>query len=1023
MAETIQGANGRVFISYSRKDKAFVQKLNEALDTAGVQAWVDWEGIELASDWMATITGAIQGTDAFLFVISPDSLKSKVCADELGLGLSLNKKLIPILYREPEKNSTMHEKLAATNWVYLRPEDNFEATLPRLIESINTDLDWVRQHTELLRQALEWEKKNKDGSYLLNGAELEDAEHWMTEASGKANRQIVPLQAEYISASRKAATRRQRSLLVGVSLAAVISLAAAAFALVQYFEANQQRIRAEENETLAIRNQQIAEENEQIAHENERIAQENEEEAKTQRAIAEANEKIAKAQRSAALAQTLQTRAGELDTSTLLAIGSYQSSPTFQAEDLIRVNASLLAKPIAQMTQDGPIWNIEWSPDYEYFVTGNNHDPSDEEAVNEACVYRASDGSVLYCKQHDNDVNDAIFTKDGKYLITASADQTVKLWNAQDGELVKELKLGGAVLDLDVSESVVAIARDDNFLTLYYLNKPDLKPVDVEQVDAVRSVKFSPSGDLLAFGLQNGQVRFWQARNNFFYNGPQHLKSSYVVLAWSPDNLWLASGGGDSIARLTKRDGTLQHKVPHQDWVEGVAFGPDPDWYVTVSDDNIVRVIDRATGTERFRMTHTHFAQKVIVSSDGQWIASTGYDHVVRIWDSVSGSQMLEIPLDANGSAISFNQDGTRLVVTDEDGRIGLWDISELKARTSYIEFTEFVREARFTPSGEFLIVNADDFNVRRLPAQQLNQLKNGTDGEIIAATESLTYNTAVSPDSQWVAVVELDTENAQKNRGTLVSLDGKTQRPLMHGGEVTSVAFTPDSKSVATSGIDGLIQFWDVQSGKKLFRLNNEEKVYSLAISPAGTLAAAGLKGKTKIWNIDTQEKLIDLRQIGDISTLAFSQDGTWLATGSSEGTVIVWKVDDTKLTQTGLVQLNGFPRFLAFSPDNQWLAGGGSTIYAYVWDTDTMQEVARIPHGNPVTSVSFSPDGTQLFTVSRKVVRIWDISAIPLRPKDELIRFVCSHLVTNLRIDDWENYFGEEQYRPICADLPVPP
>jgi hypothetical protein len=85
MVEATQGANGRVFISYSRKDKAFVQKLNDALDTAGVQAWVDWEGIELASDWMATITSAIQGTDAFLFVISPDSLKSMVCTDELGL--------------------------------------------------------------------------------------------------------------------------------------------------------------------------------------------------------------------------------------------------------------------------------------------------------------------------------------------------------------------------------------------------------------------------------------------------------------------------------------------------------------------------------------------------------------------------------------------------------------------------------------------------------------------------------------------------------------------------------------------------------------------------------------------------------------------------------------------------------------------------------------------------------------------------------------------------------------------------
>ena len=126
MVESKQESLGSVFISYSRRDKSFVQKLNDALDDAGVQAWVDWEGIELASDWMERISSAIQTHDAFIFVISPDSLKSRVCAEELELSLKLNKKLIPVLYREPKKDQGMHEKLSATNWVYMRKDDNFE---------------------------------------------------------------------------------------------------------------------------------------------------------------------------------------------------------------------------------------------------------------------------------------------------------------------------------------------------------------------------------------------------------------------------------------------------------------------------------------------------------------------------------------------------------------------------------------------------------------------------------------------------------------------------------------------------------------------------------------------------------------------------------------------------------------------------------------------------------------------------------------------------------------------------------
>ncbi|MBK9926531.1 MAG: TIR domain-containing protein [Anaerolineales bacterium] len=1015
MANAKQGSQGSVFISYSRKDKVFVQKLNDALDNAGVEAWVDWEGIELASDWMQRITHAIQTHDAFIFVVSPDSLKSKVCADELELGIKLNKKLIPVLYREPQKGQSMHEKLAATNWVYLRKTDDFEGTIPGLVQAIRTDLEWISRHTQLLNQALEWEAKSRNHSFLLQGTQLEDAEKWMADSSGKDNRQVLPLQAEFISASRKAADRRQRIVLTGISLALIISLVLSVLALIARNDAKRAQNVALTNEAIAVENQHAAATAKAEAETNQKIAEAKKKEAEEKTLIANAS-------KSAAQAQIQQSRGGELDTSTLLAIESYRMLAGFQAENILRRNSSIMAIPIRQMHQDGPIWNINWTPDYEYFVTGNNHDPSDETAKKEACVYRQSDGGMQYCVSHNDDVNDALFTKDGTLLITASSDGVVKFSNSTDGKLVKEFTYSGGILDLDISDTFLAIAREDNYLTLYNLSRPDLKPVDVEQIDGVRTVKFSPNGENLAFGLQNGQVRFWQKKSNGFYNGPRHVQSSYAVLSWSSDNQWLVSGGGDSFARLTRRDGTAQHTILHQDWVEGVAFGPDPSWYATASDDNIVRVIDRATGKERFRMMHTHFVQRVIVSADGQWIASTGYDKVVRIWDSVSGTQLLEIPLEANGAAISFNQDHSRIVVTDEIGNIGIWDISALNSRLGYIEFSEFVREARFTPSGNFLVVNADDYNVWRIPADQPGGLNNDTDRKIILTAKSLTYNTATSPDSQWVAVVELDTENATKNRGTLVSINGETVHELEHGGKVTAVGFTSDSKLVATAGgVDGLIALWDVQDGTKEFHLDNQEGVNSMAFSTKGTFLAAGLHDSIKIWDWSTQKEIVSLNQPGDIVAIAISDDGKLMASGSSEGTIILWEIDGSTFKQKGqAMSIIGPARMLAFNPESTLLAGGGSQGFAYLWDVAKNQELARISHGsNPVTSVTFSIDGTQLFTVSRKVVRIWDVSRIHLVPNNELIQYACSHLISNLSPDDWNNYFADEEYRNTCPEL----
>lgn len=1022
MAESQQGSQGSTFISYSRKDKEFVKKLNDALDATGIQAWVDWEGIELASDWMQRITNAIQTHDAFIFVISPDSLASKVCADELELGIKLHKKLIPILYREPEKGQAMHEKLAATNWVYLRDKDNFEETIPNLVEAIQTDLEWVSKHTQLLNQATEWENKSKNNSLLLQGTVLEEAEKWMADASGKENRNILPLQAEFIHASRKGAERRQRMLLAGVSLALVVSIA---LSIVAIFARNAARVAqqgAEAAQAVAETAQADAETARQVAVEKEQIAEESRKAAVESQKEAEQSARLAKASGSAAEAQNLQTRAGKLDTSTLLAIESYNINKTEEAEGLIRSNISLLAFPVNQMKQDGAIWNIEWSPDHEFFVTGNNLDTSIDGAKAEACVYRANDGSEVYCVVHDSDINDAIFTKDGKHLITGSADQTAKFWNAADGSLEMEIAFGGSVLDLDASETIIAIAREDNFLTLYYLDKPDLKPVDVEQVEGVRSVKFSPNGDTLAFGLQNGRVRFWQKRSNGFYNGPIHEKSSYVVLAWSPDSNWVVSGGGDSLAKITRRDGTFQYDISHGDWVEDVAFGNDASWFVTASDDNKIRVMNTETNEELFRMSHANFAQKVVVSRDGEWIASTGYDRVVRVWDSISGIQVLEIPLMSNGSAVSFNQDASRIVAADEDGNVSIWDISGLKSRVGYIKFTEFVREARFTPSGDSLIVNADDFHVWKIPADQITQIPDGTQGEIILTAQSLTYETTISPDSQWVAAVELDTEDTQKNRGTLVSIDGETVIPLEHGGEVTDVAFSSDSTLVATSGADGKIVFWDVQSGERQFEMDNLEPVNSMAINPSGSLVAAGLHDKIKIWDpVTKQEAAADLLQPGDVVTVVFSPDGTMLATGNSDGSVILWRVAGNTFTQMGdTINVTGARRMLlTFSPDGKWLAGG-SFGFAYLWDTASEQEFARIPHGsNPVTSVSFTNNGAQLLTVSRKVVRIWDVSAIPVIFDEQLIESACSHLTSNLSQEEWTTYFGQTDYNFTCPDL----
>ena len=73
-----------VFISYSRKDKDFVRRLDESLKDRGREAWVDWEDIRPTEEWMQAIYAAIEGADTFVFVLTPDSVASVVCGREIA---------------------------------------------------------------------------------------------------------------------------------------------------------------------------------------------------------------------------------------------------------------------------------------------------------------------------------------------------------------------------------------------------------------------------------------------------------------------------------------------------------------------------------------------------------------------------------------------------------------------------------------------------------------------------------------------------------------------------------------------------------------------------------------------------------------------------------------------------------------------------------------------------------------------------------------------------------------------------
>jgi hypothetical protein len=205
-----------IFISYSRKDKEFVRTLHQALSQSQRSTWVDWEDIPVTAEWWKEIEAGIEGADTLIFVISPDSVASKVCYQEVEHAARCNKRLFPIVRREGFAVEQVHEALQRHNWLFFRKEDDFDQAFKTLIKAVDTDLDYVRTHTRLLVKAIEWDDAGRNDGLLLRGGGLAAAEQWLKQSDGKVP-QPTEQHKNYIAKSRQAenATRRAK-LMVGV---------------------------------------------------------------------------------------------------------------------------------------------------------------------------------------------------------------------------------------------------------------------------------------------------------------------------------------------------------------------------------------------------------------------------------------------------------------------------------------------------------------------------------------------------------------------------------------------------------------------------------------------------------------------------------------------------------------------------------------------------------------------------------------------------------------------------------------
>ncbi len=882
-----------VFISYSKSDAELARQLNDELQTRGKITWFDQENIGSEADLEQEIYRGIESADNFLFILSPRSINSPSCIDEVEYAAKLSKRFITILY-QGVNTAELHPELAKVPSIDFRQrEGDFYSHINQLLRTLDTDREYIQNHTKWLRRAIEWEKHNNSSDLLLRGSEFVIAQEWFKQANqGKKQPQITELQTKFIESSRDAieaiAKQEKRRLVVlrlmlgmmtGLAVAAVI---ATIMAIANGKKAKQIAISSQGQYALSLLN----------PHE----------------------EKF-----DALIAAIEAGKAMQKEGITDPVVTDALARSVFSVSEHNR-----LLKHKSYLT------SVSFSPDGKTLASGS----WDKTII----LWNASTGKVLRTLSGHNEVVYSVsFSPDGKILATASRDSTIKLWDVSTGKELRTLSgHTGVVYSVSFSTDgkTLASGSEDNSIKLWDVSTGQELRTIYGHSDVVRSVSFSPDGKTLASASWDKTVKLWDM------NTGQHIRTLYghtdqvYNISFSPDGNTLASASWDKTVKLWDvNSGHELHSLNgHSDFVNSVSFSPDGNTLASASWDNTIKLWDVSNGEEiRTLPGHRNFVYSVSFSPDGKTLASASWDKTIKLWDLDTDQEIRTLPGHRNVvNSVSFSPDGKTLASGSWDQTVKLWNVSTGHLIHTLLGHNNYVYSVSFSPDGKTLATASWDQTIK---------LWNVSTGQLIrtfSGHNNFVYSVSFSPDGKTLASASFDKTVKLWN----VSTGQLIHTFSGHSDFVYSASFSPDGKTLATASRDKMIKLWDLSTGQEIRTFSgHSDVVYNISFSPDGkTLASASWDKTIKLWNVSTGQELRTLPGHSDVVySVSFSPDGNTLASASWDKTIKLWNVSNGQEIRTLSGHLD-FVNSVSFSPDGKTLASasGDKTIILWKLDVD---------------------------------------------------------------------------------------
>ncbi len=484
--------------------------------------------------------------------------------------------------------------------------------------------------------------------------------------------------------------------------------------------------------------------------------------------------------------------------------------------------------------------------------------------------------------------------------------------------------------------------------------------------ERVSAVAFSPDGQRVISGgcdgrqdnsldCLSGSARVWMAATGEEISRREYEGSwaTVTTVAFSPDGQLVVSGNDEGVVEVWQAfDGMELAQMTYENWVHTVAFSPDGQWVVSGGCDALggqdfcsrssTQVWEVTTGREIARITQEKWVQAVVPSPDWRRLATSGIDGKVQVWELDIAEEVARVTHAGNVATMAFSSNGQWVVSGSDDGTALVWEAAT-GAEVARVSHDNWVHTVAFSPDGQWIVSGSGDQTARVWEATTGHEVARMTHDNGVDAV-------AFSSDGQWVVSGSQDGTARVWEAAT-----GHEVARVTHDEWVNAVAFSPDGQWVVSGSQDGTARVWEATTGHEVACVTHDGWVNAVAFAPDGQWVVSGSgDGTARVWEAATGSEIARMTHAEAVNTVAFSPDGQWVISGAGgvDSTARVWEAttgrEVARMIHIEHVQSEiytssyGRVDAVAFSPDGRWvISGGGKTARVWRWRGDDMVEI----------------------------------------------------------------------------------